>query len=92
MTLTHQLGLKAMKLLSPERAHGIALTALGYGLGPTCKTTYPSLQTNLCGLDLPSPVGLAAGFDKDAAVPDAMLRAGFGFVEMGSVYAASAIG
>lgn len=85
MTLTHQLGIKAMKLLSPERAHGIALTALGYGLGPKCEISYPSLQTNVCGLNLPNPIGLAAGFDKDAAVPDAMLRAGFGFVEMGSV-------
>lgn len=85
MTFTHQFGLNAMRLLSPERAHGAAITALQYGLGPKCKTTDPALQTDLCGLSLPNPVGLAAGFDKDAQVPDAMLNAGFGFVEAGSV-------
>jgi dihydroorotate dehydrogenase len=43
------------------------------------------LRTRLAGLDLPNPVGLAAGFDKDAEVPDALLDAGFGFVECGTV-------
>ena len=43
------------------------------------------LEQHLFGLDFPNPVGLAAGFDKNAEVPDAMLAQGFGFVEVGSV-------
>ncbi len=45
----------------------------------------PVLAQRLWGLDFPNPVGLAAGFDKDARVPDAMRRLGFGFVEIGTV-------
>ncbi len=85
MKITHSIGLAAMKLLPPEPAHRAALKALKLGLGPKYKAQDPCLRTTLCGLSLPNPVGLAAGFDKDADVPDAMLSAGFGFVEMGSV-------
>ena len=45
----------------------------------------PALETKLAGLDFPNPVGLAAGFDKDAEVPEQMLSLGFGFVEVGTV-------
>lgn len=45
----------------------------------------PALGVNLAGLDFPTPIGLAAGFDKNAEVPDAMLRLGFGFVEVGTL-------
>jgi dihydroorotate dehydrogenase len=47
--------------------------------------TFPSLRTRVAGLNFPTPVGLAAGFDKDAEVPEAMLGLGFGFVEVGTV-------
>ena len=72
--------------LDPERAHQAALRALELGLGPRVA---PVADSRLCveafGLRFPNPVGLAAGFDKDARVPDAMLAFGFGHVEIGSV-------
>ena len=71
--------------LDPEVAHGLTLSALGTGLVPRAPVDDPILATQLAGMALPNPVGLAAGFDKDVAVPDAMLRLGFGFVECGSV-------
>jgi dihydroorotate dehydrogenase len=71
--------------LDPEVAHGVTLAALKSGLVPAAPEDDPILATTLAGLALPNPVGLAAGFDKDAEVPDAMLRLGFGFVECGSV-------
>jgi dihydroorotate dehydrogenase len=71
--------------LDPEVAHGLTLAALKTGLVPAAPADDPVLATSLAGLALPNPVGLAAGFDKDAEVPDAMLRLGFGFVECGSV-------
>ena len=52
---------------------------------PRAPADDPILATNVAGLALPNPIGLAAGFDKDVLVPDAMLRLGFGFVECGSV-------
>jgi dihydroorotate dehydrogenase len=71
--------------LDPETAHGLTLAALRTGLVPRAPSDDPILATRLVGLDLPNPIGLAAGFDKDVAVPDAMLQLGFGFVECGSV-------
>ncbi|KAB7644928.1 quinone-dependent dihydroorotate dehydrogenase [Polymorphobacter fuscus] len=71
--------------LDPERAHGLTLAALRSGLVPRAPADDPILATRVAGLALPNPVGLAAGFDKDVLVPDAMLRLGFGFVECGSV-------
>ncbi len=71
--------------LDPERAHALTLAALRTGLGPRAPADDPILATTLAGLALPNPIGLAAGFDKNAEVPDAMLRLGFGFVETGTV-------
>ncbi len=71
--------------LDPERAHDLTLAALATGLAPTASRDDPILATTLAGLALPNPLGLAAGFDKDARVPGAMLRLGFGFVEVGTV-------
>lgn len=70
--------------LDPEAAHGLTLKALPLWPKPTGADD-PILRTSLAGLDLPNPVGLAAGFDKNAEVADAMLALGFGFVECGSV-------
>lgn len=71
--------------LDPEAAHNATIAALRTGLLPAAAPDDPILRTTLAGLDLPNPIGLAAGFDKDVMVPDAMLRLGFGFVECGSV-------
>ena len=71
--------------LDPERAHDLTLATLATGLGPAASPDDPLLATKLAGLALPNPLGLAAGFDKDARVPGAMLRMGFGFVEVGTV-------
>jgi len=72
--------------LSPEAAHDLTIAALSSGLlaaGSVPKDV--RLHVTCMGLDFPNPVGLAAGFDKNAEVPDDMLRLGFGFVEIGSV-------
>jgi dihydroorotate dehydrogenase len=71
---------------SPETAHGLAIGALKAGLAGGARTACdPVLAMRLWGIDFPNPLGLAAGFDKDAEVMDAMLDQGFGFVEAGSV-------
>ncbi len=85
MGILHKLGTALVKTLPPETAHRAALKALSLGLGPKHACNHESLKTEIAGLSLPNPIGLAAGFDKDAEVPDAMLAAGFGFVECGSV-------
>lgn len=75
----------ALFLLPPERAHRAAIRMLQMGLGPTSTFFHPSLATELCGLTLANPVGLAAGFDKNAEAYEGSLKAGFGFVEIGTV-------
>ncbi|PHS38259.1 MAG: dihydroorotate dehydrogenase (quinone) [Robiginitomaculum sp.] len=85
MGIFHKLATSLVKTLPPEAAHKTALRALALGLGPKYACDHDILKTELAGLSLPNPIGLAAGFDKDAQVPDAMLAAGFGFVEAGSV-------
>ena len=85
MSLIEQIGLRALRGFDPERAHGLALTALRTGLAPLSGTvTSPRLRTTVAGLDLPNPVGLAAGFDKNAEALHPLSRAGFGFVEVGA--------
>lgn len=63
----------------------MAIRALQLGLGPWGPKDDPILRTELAGLQLPNPIGLAPGFDKNAQVFAPMLRAGFGFVECGTV-------
>ena len=71
----------ALALLDPERAHGLAIRALKSGLvGAVPRPADdPILATTVWNLAFPNPVGLAAGFDKDAEVCDAALALGFGF-------------
>ena len=84
--MMHDLAARALHLLDPEDAHRASILGLKLGLGPVDQAPDdPILATTIAGLALPSPVGLAAGFDKNAEAPDAMLRAGFGFVECGTV-------
>ncbi len=86
MSAIHALGTRVLRRIDPERAHRLTIAALKAGLGPRAsRTDDPSLAVEVAGLSLPNCVGLAAGFDKNAEVPDAMLAAGFGFVECGTV-------
>jgi dihydroorotate dehydrogenase len=79
------LALPIARRLDPEDAHGLALRALATLPIPRFGRDDPRLRVSAFGLDFPNPVGLAAGFDKNAEVPDAALRAGFGFVEVGTI-------
>ncbi|UTW50807.1 quinone-dependent dihydroorotate dehydrogenase [bacterium SCSIO 12827] len=85
MTLADRL-MPALRCLDPETAHSLALMALSMGLAPPVATApRPILKTRVWGMEFTNPVGLAAGFDKDARVPQAVLGLGFGFTEVGSV-------
>jgi dihydroorotate dehydrogenase len=82
----HDLAARALHVFDPEDAHGWAIRGLQWGLGPRdTGPDDPILAVKIAGLELPNCVGLAAGFDKNAEVPDAMLAAGFGYVEAGTV-------
>jgi dihydroorotate dehydrogenase len=75
-----------LRALPPETAHRLSLAALAAGLGRTAAAPDPPiLRQRLWNRDFPNPVGIAAGFDKDAQAPEALLRLGFGFVEIGTV-------
>ena len=70
--------------LDAERAHHLAILGLKLGLYPrSSKTPDPILKTKLWDLEFPTPIGMAAGFDKNAEVFEALLDLGFGFVETG---------
>ena len=71
--------------LDAETAHRATIAALSLSPRLPLPSFDPVLASEVAGLRFPSPVGLAAGFDKDAEVPDAMLGLGFGFVEVGTV-------
>lgn len=76
----------ALFLLQPETAHRLTVKLLACGLLPSARAEqHAVLRTRVAGLAFSSPLGLAAGFDKNAEVPDAMLSQGFGFVEVGTV-------
>ncbi|MBI1391583.1 MAG: quinone-dependent dihydroorotate dehydrogenase [Alphaproteobacteria bacterium] len=86
MTNFGRLSTRALRLLPPESAHIVTVRALAAGLGPSaCARPDPSLRCTVAGLDFPNPIGMAAGFDKNAEAPDASLKLGFGFVEVGAV-------
>ncbi|MCE2510402.1 MAG: quinone-dependent dihydroorotate dehydrogenase [Alphaproteobacteria bacterium] len=75
-----------LRLLPPETAHTLTLRALARGFAPAAKATDdPALATECLGLHFQNPVGLAAGFDKNAETLGAVFRLGFGFVEAGTV-------
>ena len=76
----------ALFCLDAERAHGLSVQALKSGLvRPLLPKPDPRLAVEIAGLSFPSPIGMAAGYDKNAEVPDALLRLGFGFAEIGTV-------
>ncbi len=83
-----KLGQSVLTRMEPEQAHAMTIGALKSGLLPAPKLRFdPKIATRLprSGLELRSPVGLAAGFDKNAEVPEAMTKFGFGMVECGTV-------
>ncbi len=85
MNTLERLGLPLLRRLDPEVAHGLSIRALNMGLaGGAGPVTSPRLTTTLCGMELPNPVGLAAGFDKNAQAIPALGRTGFGFLEVGA--------
>ncbi len=86
MKLSERLGLAVLHRLDPETAHGMSIKALKSGLTPTNgPVSTPRLKTSLAGLNLPNPVGLAAGFDKNGEALAPLSRSGFGFIEVGAV-------
>ncbi len=86
MKLSERLGLAVLRRLDPETAHGMSIKAFKSGLTPTNgPVSTPRLKTSLAGLNLPNPVGLAAGFDKNGEALAPLSRSGFGFIEVGAV-------
>ena len=80
------LGRRGLFLFDPETAHGMSIAALKSGLVPACRTRNdPRLRQTVAGLDFANPIGMAAGYDKNAEVPEALLKLGFGFTEIGTV-------
>ncbi|MFK0162923.1 quinone-dependent dihydroorotate dehydrogenase [Rhizobium sp. NPDC090279] len=80
------LGRRGLFLLDPETAHGMSIAALKSGLVPACRVSAdPRLRQAVAGLEFTNPIGMAAGFDKNAEVPEALLKLGFGFTEIGTV-------
>ena len=80
------LGQKALFLLDAENAHGLSINALKCGIFPRHNGENDSrLAVSLAGLDFPNPLGMAAGYDKGADVPDALLSMGFGHTEIGTI-------
>ncbi|MEH6519802.1 quinone-dependent dihydroorotate dehydrogenase [Sulfitobacter sp.] len=83
--LLEAMGLSVLRQFDPEAAHGLAIRALRAGLTPTPgPISTPRLAIELAGMKLPNPVGLAAGFDKNATAIAPLSKAGFGFIEVGA--------
>ncbi len=74
-----------LQTLDPETAHRIAVRALRFAPLRRGAPDDKRLATRVFGLNFPNPIGIAPGFDKNAEVPDALLRLGFGFVEVGTI-------
>jgi dihydroorotate dehydrogenase len=85
VSILERAGLALFHQIDPETAHGLSLKALRAGVVPLPgPVTGARLKCQLAGLDLPNPVGLAAGFDKNAVALPQLMRAGFGFLEVGA--------
>lgn len=86
MSAFDRLGRHLLFSFDAEAAHGLSIKALRCGLpvGGRARRD-PRLQIKVAGLELPNPLGMAAGYDKNGEVPDALLGLGFGFAEIGTV-------
>ncbi|HEY5105853.1 MAG TPA: quinone-dependent dihydroorotate dehydrogenase [Caulobacteraceae bacterium] len=86
MSTWHAVVAGCLRNLDPETAHRLTIAALKLGLGPRDHgPADPALATHIAGVRLSNPIGVAAGFDKNAEAPGAMVDAGFGFIECGTV-------
>ena len=86
MNAIDRIGRRLLFTLDPETAHGLSIKALKCGLPVAARPPLDHrLRISVCGLDFPNPLGMAAGYDKNGEVPDALLNLGFGFAEIGSV-------
>lgn len=86
ISMFSDLGRRGLFMFDPETAHGMSIAALKSGLVPTCRPhADPRLRQTVAGLDFANPLGMAAGYDKNAEVPEALLKLGFGFTEIGTV-------
>ena len=85
IALFDRLARPLLRALDPETAHALALNALKLAPLPQPSLDDEKLRIEAFGLTFPNPIGLAAGFDKNAEVVDALFRLGFGFVEAGGV-------
>ncbi|WP_152044918.1 quinone-dependent dihydroorotate dehydrogenase [Aureimonas psammosilenae] len=86
MSRAYSLARPLLFRLAPEKAHRLSIQALKNGLVPRIDVPIDSrLRVSVAGIAFPNPLGLAAGYDKDAEVPDAVLRLGFGFAEVGTL-------
>jgi dihydroorotate dehydrogenase len=83
--VTYRLLRPVLFTLDAERAHGLAIAALRALPVRAPAPLGGPLETSVAGLAFPNPLGMAAGFDKDGEVPDALLGLGFGFAEVGSI-------
>src|SRR6056297_1532034 len=85
MSVVERLGLRLLHRLEPEAAHDWAMRAIKAGFAPEPgPVTSSRLACDLAGIALPNPVGLATGFDKNATALGPLMRAGFGFLEVGA--------
>ncbi|MFY9210938.1 MAG: quinone-dependent dihydroorotate dehydrogenase [Aestuariivita sp.] len=85
MSLLEKAGLSMLHRLDPEAAHGASIRALQAGLAPAPGAfSTDRLKTQIAGIPLPNPIGLAAGYDKNAQALSALSRGGFGFIEVGA--------
>jgi dihydroorotate dehydrogenase len=80
------IGRRALFCLDPETAHGVSIKTLKSGVPVAVSPRYDErLKTTVAGLTFDNPLGMAAGYDKNAEVPDALITLGFGFAEVGTV-------
>ena len=81
------LAAQVARLLPGEPAHRLAVRSLAMGIGPTYPAGQgnPRLRANVAGINFPNPIGLAAGFDKNAEAINGSLKLGFGFTEVGTI-------
>ena len=86
MKFYEQIALPLLRCLEPEKAHDISITAMQSGLIPgPGRLTSDRLSIDIAGLKFPNPIGLAAGYDKNAMVIPQLMKMGFGFIEVGAV-------
>ena len=93
MNLSEKVALRLLSNLDPEKAHNLAIRALKFGFIPKTKGFQAnSLELSVAGLKFKNPLGLAAGFDKNAEAIKPLLEFGFGFIEVGAVTPLAQIG